>query len=95
MELNMKNENDILDQFDNIKNIEPSADWNEKLFQRIEHSSHRSDNLTRNLVLTAVIILLAFNLFSLSNTLLNDRSQQHQADLNSIASEYLITTNNR
>ena len=93
MELNMKDENDILDQFDSIKNIEPSIGWNEELFRRIEHSGHRNGNITRNLILMALFILVAFNVFSISATLLNERSQQQQADLNSVATEYLITIN--
>ena len=84
----------ILEQFDHIETIEPSAQWNQRLMQRIDQTSQQEQKpLVRNLILLVVIFLLAFNLFSFTKSYLNDRALQNSLVLKNIATEYLITTN--
>ncbi len=84
----------ILEQFDHIETIEPSAQWNQRLMQRIDKTSqHEEKPLGRNLIRLAVIFLLAFNLFSFTKSYLNDKALQDSIVLKNIATEYLITTN--
>ncbi len=84
----------ILEQFDQIETIEPSAQWNQRLMERIDQTNqHEEKPLARNLILFAIFFLLAFNLFSFTKSYLNDRALQNSLVLKSIATEYLITTN--
>lgn len=84
----------ILEQFDHIETIEPSAQWNQRLMQRIDQTGQYGEKpLARNFIMFAVIFLLAFNLFSFTKSYLNDRALQDSIVLKNIATEYLITTN--
>ena len=84
----------ILEQFDHLETIEPSAQWNQRLIQRIDQSGqHEEKPLARNLIRLAVILLLVFNLFSFTKSYLNDKALQDSIVLKNIATEYLITTN--
>ena len=90
----MKRERDLLDKFEHLPSIEPSADWNRELMSRIDQSGASvHDHSVRKLVLFAILILLAVNIFSLSKSWLNERSLQNNDNLKEIAAEYMITTN--
>jgi hypothetical protein len=90
----MKKEMNILEQFDHLETIEPSAEWNQRLMQRIDKTSQLDEKpLARNIIMLAIVILLAFNVFSFTKSYLNDREVQNNIVLKNIATEYLITTN--
>jgi hypothetical protein len=90
----MKKEMNILEQFDHLETIEPSAEWNQRLMQRIDKTSQLDEKpLARNIIMLAIVILLAFNVFSFTKSYLNDREVQNSIVLKNIATEYLITTN--
>lgn len=83
-----------LDKFDQILSIEPSAEWDGKLLQKINQTRAKRMELTGNrLLLLVVLLLVAMNIFSFSKSWLNDQSAQNRDNLKSIAAEYLITTN--
>lgn len=84
----------ILEQFDHLETIEPSAEWNQRLMQRIDKTSQLDEKpLGRNIIMLAIVILLAFNVFSFTKSYLNEREVQNSIVLKNIATEYLITTN--
>ena len=90
----MKNRIDLLERFEHMKSIEPTAEWNEKIMFRINQSDAKKDkNFGSRLVLFAIFLLLAINVFSVSKSWLQERSQQNTTNLKDIASEYLISTN--
>lgn len=90
----MKNRIDLLEQFEHLPSIEPSAEWNEKVMSRISQPGANQDkNSGSRLVLFAILLLLAINVFSLTRSWLQDKSQQDGSNLRVIASEYLISTN--
>ena len=90
----MKNTIDLLERFEEMKSIEPSAEWNEKLLFRISLPGAKQDKNSGNrLVLLAIFLILAINVFSLSKSWLQERSLQNDSSLRVIASEYLISTN--
>ena len=90
----MKNKIDLLERFEHLKSIEPSAEWNEKIMLRINQPDAKKDSNTGSmLVVFAIFLLLAINVFSVTKSWLNERSQQNGTNLRAIASEYLITTN--
>ena len=85
----------ILEQFDHLETIEPSAEWNQRLMQRIDKSSQNEEKpLARNFVMFAIAFLLAFNVLSFTKSYLNDRALQNSIVMKNIATDYLITTNN-
>ncbi len=89
----MKNRMNMLEQFDHLETIEPSAEWNQRLMQRIDQTGqHEEKPLARNFIMFAVIFLLAFNVFSFTKSFLNDRAVQNSIALKNIATDYLITT---
>ena len=89
----MNKEKNILEQFESISSIEPSAEWNDKLMQKLNCSQRTSGNTSSNkLVLFATVVLLAVNVFSLSDKLKSDNEQQNKEKLKNIATEFLINT---
>jgi len=91
----MKNEIKILELFNHLETIEPSAEWNQRLMQRIDQTNQKEDKpLAGRVLMFAILLLLAFNLFSFTKSYLNDRELQNGLVLKTIATEYLITTNN-
>ena len=85
----------ILEQFDHLETIEPSAEWNQRLMQRIDKTSRQEEKpFARNIIMLAIVILLAFNLFSFTKSYLNEREVQNSIVMKNIATDYLITTNN-
>ncbi len=89
----MNKEKNILEQFESISSIEPSAEWNDKLMQKLNRSQRTSGNSSsKKLVLFATVVLLAVNLFSLSDKLKSDNEQQSREKLKNIANEFLIST---
>ena len=90
----MKNKIDLLERFEHLKSIDPSAEWNEKLLFRISHpGSKKHENRGSRLVLLALFLILAINIFSLSKNWFQERTLQNDTNLRVIASEYLISTN--
>ena len=89
----MNKEKNILEQFENLSSIEPSAEWNDKLMQKLNRSQRVSGNAPANkLVLFATVVLLAVNVFSVSNKLKSDNEQQNREKLKNVATEFLINT---
>ena len=89
----MKKEKNILEQFESLSSIEPSAEWNDQLMQKLNHSQRVSGNASANkLVLFATVVLLAVNVFSVSNKLKSDNEQQSREKLKNVATEFLINT---
>ena len=85
----------ILEQFDHLESIEPTAEWNQRLMQRIDKTSqHEEKPHAGTFIMLAIVVLLAFNLFSFTKSYLNDRALQNSIALKNIATDYLITTNN-
>ena len=89
----MNKEKNILEQFESISSIEPSAEWNDKLMQKLNRSQRTSGNAPANkLVLFATVVLLAVNVFSVSNKFKSDNEQQSREKLKNVATEFLINT---
>ena len=89
----MNKEKNILEQFESLSSIEPSAEWNDQLMQKLNHSQRVSGNASANkLVLFATVVLLAVNVFSVSNKLKSDNEQQSREKLKNVATEFLINT---
>ena len=89
----MNTEKNILEQFENLSSIEPSAEWNDKLMQKLNRSQKVSGNAPANkFVLFATVVLLAVNVFSFSNKLKSDYEQQSKEKLKNVATEFLINT---
>ena len=89
----MNTEKNILEQFESISSIEPSAEWKDKLMQKLNRSQRVSGNAPANkLVLFATVVLLAVNVFSFSNKLKSDNEQQSREKLKNVATEFLINT---
>ena len=89
----MNKEKNILEQFESISSIEPSAEWNDKLMQKLHRSQSVSANASANkLVLFATVVLVAVNVFSFSNKLKSDNEQQSRMKLKNVATEFLINT---
>ena len=89
----MNKEKNILEQFESFSSIEPSAEWNDKLMQKLNRSQRTSGNTSTNkLVLLATVVLLAVNVFSFSNKLKSDNEQQNREKLKNVAAEFLINT---
>ena len=89
----MEKGTNLLEQFDKLPTIEPSGEWGEQLLTRINQSGTKSHEiLSLRLVYLAVVLPLAVNIFSLTRSWINERSQQESMNLKTLASEYLIST---
>ena len=87
-------EKDLLEQFENLHSIEPSEEWNDKLLQRLNSPHHAKGNTTAlKMALIAVVVLLAFNIFSITKMTPRENRQQESTNLRSIANEFLIYSN--
>ncbi|MEI7423600.1 MAG: hypothetical protein WCK18_15965 [Prolixibacteraceae bacterium] len=90
----MKNKIDLLDRFEHLESIEPTAEWNERVMFKINQpAANKEKNFGSRLVLFAIFLLLAINVFSVTKSWLQERSLQDGSNLRVIASEYLISTN--
>jgi hypothetical protein len=90
----MKKEVNLLEQFDRLNSIEPSAEWNKHLLHRLDETSLiKPDFSGRRWIFVAIFLLLTINLVAFSKSWLNERSQLNAANMKNIASEYLITSN--
>lgn len=84
----------LIEKFDQLDSVEPSAGWEEKVLLKINGPRKKDKDFSGiRLFFLAMILLLAFNIFSISKSWLNERTQQNRTNLMCIASEYLITTN--
>ena len=90
----MKKGINLLEQFDQLAPLEPSAAWNDQLLERISQSDSKSHDLqSRRLFYLVIALLLAVNVLSLTRSWLNDWSKQNSMEMKTLASEYLISTN--
>ncbi len=89
----MNKGNSILDQFDNIGSIEPTEGWDERFWQRF-NTERQAGNAPRNrpIVTAALIILLLFNLFTLTRSLIGSNNVSQEDKLKTVATELLIST---
>lgn len=83
----------LIEQFDNIEPIEPSAEWHNKLMQRIEQSTVTVDdkNATQWMIVSTVILLL-INVYVFTNESI-PKHQMQQNTYKNIAEELLISSN--
>ena len=89
----MNTEKNILEQFESISSIEPSAEWNDKLMQKLNRTQRVSGNTSSNkLVLFATVVVMAVSVFSVSSKLKSDNEQQSREKLRNVATEFLINT---
>ena len=89
----MNTDKNILEQFESISSIEPSAEWKDKLMQKLNRSQRVSGNAPVNkLVLFATVVVMAVNVFSVSSKLKSDNEQQSREKLKNVATEFLINT---
>jgi hypothetical protein len=90
----MKREQEIIEKFNQISNIEPSAEWNKMLMKRFNQKRPElSKSYVTGLILISVIILLMINILSFSHSKILDIKQQKTNGLKDIASEFMINTN--
>jgi len=93
-EFSMEREKELLDKYDCLPSVEPSAEWNKKLMARITGSGKQQSGYKESkLVLFAVILLIFINLLSFSKYFLEARSIQNNENMKLVATEYLISTN--
>jgi hypothetical protein len=79
--------------FEQIKAIEPSADWNSKLERRLKTSqSESADKRFAVSVLLGLVLLLAVNVFSFSNRFASKNEVQNKTQINNVISSFLIST---
>ncbi len=89
----MNKEKNILAQFERIGSIEPSAEWEAQLLQKLERTERGSGSASANkLILVTTILLIAVNVFWFSNQLMSDSEQENREKLKNVASELLIST---
>jgi hypothetical protein len=90
----MKSKEDVLELFENLEIIEPSADWEEKFSGKLSLSHNIPGGMpAKAWVLLAVILLFTVNLISFSKSWQNDTALQKGKNLKNFASEFLINTN--
>ena len=89
----MDNKPTILSQLDQLESIVPGPDWNERLFQQINYRNKgKGMNKPPFILLSSVILLLAFNLIFLVRSEHSGTMQSRTEELKSVASEFLINT---
>lgn len=89
----MKNQENIFDLFERVPGIEPSPDWDAKLWQKMNSVKHRQrDAIAGRYILAAIAIMLLINVFSFSKNFIGFAKQDNLSALQNIASEFLITT---
>jgi hypothetical protein len=90
----MKRKPYLYEQFDQLTSIEPSINWDKELMKRVQQSGRISPrDHSGRLVIVAILLLLAFNIFSFSKSWMNEQSLQSSNNLRNIASDYFISTN--
>jgi hypothetical protein len=90
----MKNDRELLEKFDHLATLEPSAEWNRILMTRIDQAvAHPAGSNGSQIVLISIILLIVVNIFSISKSWQETRSRQDNENMKLIASEYLISTN--
>ncbi|MBA3665508.1 MAG: hypothetical protein H0W61_15045 [Bacteroidetes bacterium] len=90
----MKKDKNILEQFENLTPLEPSAEWDKGLWEKLDRPYTKQDSgpFTR-IVLLGLLFLLSLNVYYICGDLLSDKKTQTSSKLKTIASEYLISTN--
>ncbi len=88
----MKETNNILEQFENLRTIEVSSDWNNQFYERLNRSKKASPLTMPKIILVTTLMLIAVNVFSISSNLLQVKKHQSETNFKSIASEILIST---
>ena len=90
----MKKEVNLIEQFERLNSIEPSAEWNERLMLQLNGPGvNKRGYFGGQWVVYALFLLLAINLVSITTSWLNERSNQNALNMRSIATEYLISSN--
>lgn len=88
----MKETNNILEQFENLRTIEVSSDWNNQFYEMLDRSKKASPLTMPKIILVTTLMLIAVNVFSISSNLLQVKKHQSETNFKSIASEILIST---
>ena len=89
----MNKEKDILNQLGDLPTIEPSAEWETGLFQKLQRTKQKqNDGFEGKSVWVVVVILLLVNVLSLAESWESKREKENNLKLSSIASEILINT---
>ena len=89
----MNKEKDILNQLGNLPTLEPSAEWETGLFQKLQRTKQRqNDGFEPKSVWFIATILLLVNVLSFAQSLESKREKENNLRLSSIASEILINT---
>ena len=87
----MDKEKDILNQLGNLPTLEPSADWDAGLFEKLNRSKEaQSDEFYKKTVSFVVAILFIVNALSFVQNWKAEQQQANKRQLVSIASEILI-----
>jgi hypothetical protein len=89
----MKQENNILEQFENLEIIGPSPEWDNKLFGKLSKPQHPRSNLPQALLILIIVVLAGMNIYSFSRNRNKDKGSQESVSLKSVANEFLIYTN--
>lgn len=83
----------ILEQFERMDSIEPTAEWETQLVQKLNRTQRDSRQTTsNNLILLTTVVLLAINVCWFSKQFMSDNEEQSRAQLKDIANELLINT---
>ena len=89
----MNKEKDILNQLGNLPTLEPSAEWETRLFQKLQRTKQRqNDGFEGKAVWVIAAILLLINVLSFAQSWESKREKENNLKLSSIASEILINT---
>ena len=89
----MNTNKNILEQFERMDSIEPTAEWEAQLMKKLKHTQSDSGHTSSNkLILLTTVMLVAVNLFWFSNQLKSDNEQQSSEKLKNVANELLIST---
>ena len=89
----MNKEKDILNQLGNLPTLEPSAEWETELFQKLQRTKQRqNDGFEGKSVWVIAAILLLINVLSFAQSWESKREKENNLKLSSIASEILINT---
>ena len=87
----MNKDKDLLNQLGNLPTLEPSAEWETGLFQKIQRTKQKqNDGFESKSVWVIAAILLLINVLSFARSWESKRENENNLKLESIASEILI-----
>jgi hypothetical protein len=79
--------------FDNVRSIQPSEEWSQSLFTRLEQSKHSSNaRFTSARFILAALLLILINLGFILNSVIRNSAKTiyHSNDLQIISEQLLI-----